>query len=180
MYEEHVWRVYAFCAYRLGDRESAEDLTQLTFEQALRAWSRYDFRRAAVSTWLLRIARNALIDQHRRGRGVILEELDERVLPALAGPEQRFAGSPELIEALARLDDRERDVLALRFGADLRGPEIAQLLGISVANVQQISSRAIRRLRELLEHSGGEVRARRSAGRDGREPAADELEADAT
>ena len=66
VYEEHVWRVYGFLAYRLGDREAAEDLTQATFERALRAWSRYDPARASVATWLLRIAANLLVDHHRR------------------------------------------------------------------------------------------------------------------
>ena len=56
VYEEHVWRVYGFLAYRLRDRDAAEDLTQATFERALRAWSRFDPRRASESTWLIAIA----------------------------------------------------------------------------------------------------------------------------
>lgn len=80
----------------------------------------------------------------------MFEELDERALPRVSGPEERFAGSPELVSALGRLGEREREVLALRYGGDLTGPEIAELLGLSVANVQQISSRALRTLRELL------------------------------
>jgi RNA polymerase sigma-70 factor (ECF subfamily) len=150
VYEDHVWRVYGYLAYRLGgDRETAEDLTQLTFERALRAWSRYDERRASVSTWLLRIAHNAFIDHRRRG-GRDLEELEERVGPLTAGPEDRLGGSPELLEALGKLTRREREVLALRYGGDLNGPEIAALLGLSVGNVQQINSRALRQLREML------------------------------
>ena len=47
-----------------------------------------------------------------------------------------------------RLSRSERGVIALRFGADLRGPEIAELLDMSLANVQQIMSRALRRLRQ--------------------------------
>ena len=142
--------MYGFLAYRLGDRETTEDLTQLTFERALRAWGRYDARRASVATWLLRIAQNALIDHHRR-RGAELEEIDELVLPATPGPEERFAGSPELLAALGQLGEREREVLALRYGDDLSGAEVADLLGLSVPNVQQICSRALRRLRGLLE-----------------------------
>lgn len=149
MYEEQIWRVYGFLAYRLSDRETVEDLTQLTFERALRAWARFDPRRASVGTWLLSIAHHALVDYRRRPRAA-LEELDERVLPTVAGPEERWSGSSELIEAMNSLGDREREVLALRFGGDLTGSEVAQLLGLSVANVQQIGSRALRRLRERL------------------------------
>lgn len=43
------------------------------------------------------------------------------------------------------------EILALRFGADLTGPEIAEVVGLSLANVQQITSRTLRRLRTILE-----------------------------
>jgi RNA polymerase sigma factor (sigma-70 family) len=157
VYEEHVWRVYGFMAYRLADREAAEDLTQVTFERALRAWSRFDRRRASERTWLLAIAHNVLVDHHRRKRPIVLAPIDENALPAVPGPEQRMGGAPELLEALAALSDRDREVLALRYGGDLTGPEIAQLLDLSVANVHQIVSRSLRTLRMGLEHSRGTV-----------------------
>jgi RNA polymerase sigma factor (sigma-70 family) len=144
--------VYGFLAYRLGDRQTTEDLTQATFERALRAWSRFDPRRGSERTWLLAIARNLLIDHHRRDR--LCDQIDERLTAAYDGPEEQILGSPELTEALGRLNDREREVLALRFGGDLSGPQIAQLLDLTLANVQQITSRALRRLRELLEPDG--------------------------
>jgi RNA polymerase sigma factor (sigma-70 family) len=151
MYDEHVWRVYGFLAYRLHDRDLAEDLTQATFERALRAWSRFDPRRASECTWLLAIARNLLIDHYRRDRSGLTEPLDESLAPGVPGPEVRFSVSPELIAALATLSDRDREVLALRFGGDLTGPEIAAILDLSLANVQQIVSRSLRKLRQLLE-----------------------------
>jgi RNA polymerase sigma-70 factor (ECF subfamily) len=151
VYEEHVWRVYGFLAYRLGDPQAAEDLTQTTFERALRAWSRYDPERASVSTWLLSIAANLLIDHRRRDRPVTTPPAGSAEPRTVAGPEERFGGSPALVEALAGLGEREREVLALRYGGDLTGAETAAVLGLSLANVQQINSRALRRLREVLE-----------------------------
>ena len=64
--------------------------------------------------------------------------------------------SSELLGALARLTERDREVLALRFGGDMSGPEIAQLMNLSLANVQQILSRSLRKLRGLLEDAGYE------------------------
>ena len=151
VYDAHVWRVYGFFAYRVRNHELAEDLTQATFERALRAWSRFDPRRASEGTWLLVIARNLLIDYHRRERVILQELLEEHVRGTLPGPEDRFTTSPELISALEQLGEREREVLALRFGGDLNGAEIAAVLELSLANVQQILSRSLRRLRALLE-----------------------------
>ena len=143
--------MYGFLAYRLRDRHTVEDLTQATFERALRAWSRFDPRRASESTWLLTIARNLLIDHHRRDRSGRTDEIDERVLPTVSGPEENYAAFPELAQALLELNDRDREVVALRFGGDLSGPEIAALTGLSLANVQQILSRSLRKLRGLLD-----------------------------
>jgi len=155
VYDEHVWQIHGFLAYRLRDHAAAEDLTQATFEHALRAWSRFDPRRASERTWLLAIARNLLIDHHRRDRSDPQQQIDERLLPMVAGPEERSTISPELQQALAELSDRDREILALRFGGDLTGPEIAELLGLSLANVQQILSRSLRKLRDLLQSPGG-------------------------
>lgn len=150
VYEEHVWRVYGFFAYRVEGRELAEDLTQGTFERALRAWSRFDRRRGSEAAWLIAIARNLLIDHHRRDRSASQEPIDEEAVPTGAGPEERFAASADLIEALKQLTERDREVIALRFGGDLSGPEIAALLHMSLANVQQVLSRSLRKLRDLL------------------------------
>jgi RNA polymerase sigma factor (sigma-70 family) len=163
VYDEHVWRVYGFLAYRLGDRETAEDLTQATFERALRAWSRFDPRRASETTWLLAIARNLLIDHYRRDKSSLTEPIEEDAAPGVPGPEEQLLGSPELLTALGKLSDRDREVLALRFGGDMTGPEIAQLLNLTLANVQQILSRSLRKLRGLLDEAGYENKRAASA-----------------
>ncbi len=159
VYDDHVWRVYGFISYRLRDREVAEDLTQLTFERALRAWSRFDPNRSSETTWLLAIARNLLIDHYRSDRSALNQPLDELSTPTIPGPEERFSGAPRVIEALTQLKDREREILALRFGGDLSGEEIATVLGLSLANVQQIMSRSLRQLRGLLSDMDPEARA---------------------
>ncbi len=61
--------------------------------------------------------------------------------------------SPELAGAISRLGMREREAVALRFGGELRGPEIAEVMGITLANAQQILSRALRKLRRELVRS---------------------------
>lgn len=154
-YDDHVWRVYGFFGYRLRSREEAEDLTQVTFERALKAWGRFDESRASESTWVMTIARNLLVDHYRRTPPP-RESLSEGEFsdPALVTPgpdEQRLGLSPELEAALGTLGQRERELIALRFGAELTGPEIAGLMELSVDNVHQILSRSLRRLRAELD-----------------------------
>jgi RNA polymerase sigma factor (sigma-70 family) len=165
VYDEHVWGVYGYFGYRLRGREMAEDLTQITFENALRSWDRYDPRRGSPLTWLMAIARNVLIDHYRRDRSGRHQRLadDEAATEAVGTepPAEPPGVSPELERALDSLGQRERELVALRFGAELRGPEIAELVGLSLANVQQILSRALRKLRVELEGGEGEPEAQR-------------------
>jgi DNA-directed RNA polymerase specialized sigma24 family protein len=154
-YESYVWDVYGFLAYRTRSHAEAEDLTQETFERALRAWETFDPARGQPKAWLLAIARNAFIDSRRRRssrpRPVAPEGMEE--LPADEGRGPVLGPEPKLADAIGRLGRREREAVALRFGGDLRTAEIAELLGITVANAQQILSRALRRLRSLLEEA---------------------------
>jgi RNA polymerase sigma-70 factor (ECF subfamily) len=159
IYDEHLERVYGFIAYRVASRADAEDLTQKTFERALSHWTEYDRSRGSVTTWLLSIARNAVIDNYRAGshRATVgLDEVAESQLPSVGGPEVGIGVTPELGTALAALGDRERELIALRFGADLNGPQIARVTGLTLSNVQQILSRAMRKLRAALDQPAGE------------------------
>ncbi len=153
VYDGHIWNVYGFFAYRVKRKGDAEDLTQQTFERALRAWSRFDPERAPVGAWLLAIARNLLIDHYRRDDSQRMEALEETPTDQLGTevPAPDLGIEPRLAEALSTLSSRDREIVALRFGGDLSGPEIAELTGLSLANVQQILSRSLRRMRDSLE-----------------------------
>src|ERR1700761_4485668 len=156
VYQDEVWSVYGFFAYRVRSVADAEDLTQQTFERALRAWRRFDPQRSPARTWLLAIARNLLIDHYRAdtsARRQPLDETEEEQLGSeMAGPDLGIDG--DLAEALATLSPRDREIVALRYGGDLTGPEISEMTGLQLANVQQILSRSLRRMRAHLEGGG--------------------------
>lgn len=156
LYDEHVWTVYGFLAYRTASREEAEDLTQVTFEKALKGFARFDRSKASESTWLIAIARNVLVDAHRARSSRPATTFDERALDAAVDERDPLHGievsaDPALWRALEQLGEREREIIALRFGADLDGPAIAEVTGLTLANVQQILSRTLRKLRQELE-----------------------------
>jgi RNA polymerase sigma-70 factor (ECF subfamily) len=155
-YENHIWDVYGYFTYRGMGKADAEDLTQITFERALRAWSGFDPQLASAKTWLLAIAHNAYVDFRRRDRSgrtpsLSSDEVSEGELPSVTGPEPPTELDAPLTAAIRRLSRREREAIALRFGADLRGPDIAEFLDISLANAQQLLSRGLRKIRRELD-----------------------------
>lgn len=153
VYREHVDAVFAFLAYSVG-RDVAEDLTATTFERVIKNWKRYDAARASERTWILSIARNALIDHYRRQAHRRTTSLDEHpvfaeTLAAQHDPIAEALSLDAFASWLRELAPREREVLAMRYGADLSAAEIAGMLELSEANVHQIASRAVKKLRLL-------------------------------
>ncbi len=152
-YAEHAQSLLGFIAYRTGNRSVAEDLLADTFERALRSRRRFDPRKGAEKTWLYTIALNLTRD-HARRAGAEQRAL-ERVgaAPAaesgaeLAAVEQRDA----VMRALDVLSDDEREVVALRYGADLPMREIARATGERVTTVEARVYRSLRKLRATLE-----------------------------
>jgi RNA polymerase sigma factor (sigma-70 family) len=151
LYEAEAQGLFGFLAYRTGDRSLAEDLLADTFERALRSRRGYDRRRGSAKTWLYAIALNLLRDQARRaaaeGRAL------ERVGPAPAGgPELGDAVEHRDVvqRALAKLSAEEREAIALRFGAELTVPEMAEVLGEKLTTMEGRVYRALRKLREAI------------------------------
>lgn len=155
-YVECLPAVYGYFGYRVSSRELAEDLTHDTFERALAAWERFDSERSAVRTWTLAIAGNLLIDHHRRARHRESSPLPDQEHPQppemVVPPLDHDLGiDPGLAVALESLDQRARNLIALRYGGDLTGQEVAEVTGLTLANVQQILSRSLRKLRVELD-----------------------------
>jgi RNA polymerase sigma factor (sigma-70 family) len=152
LYADEAAGLFSFLAYRTGDRALAEDLLADAFERALRARRRFDRQRGSQKTWLYAIALNVLRDHARRqgaearafertgARGDALEDA------ALAGVEDR----EQLARALAGLAPEEREAIALRFGAELTVPEMAEVLGEKLTTMEGRVYRALRKLREAI------------------------------
>ena len=151
--------VYAFVAYRLGPGPEAEDVTSDVFERALRYRDAYDPRRGQPLSWLLGIARRCLADRAAQQRA----ELDSTVVEIAGGEVEADAVRRVTVAAAVnRLDERERELLALRFGADLTARQIGEVVGMKTNAVEVALHRTLGRLRATLEDP-------RSTPRPGRE-----------
>lgn len=155
IYDHYFPRVYNYVRYRVADAQEADDLTAQIFERALVHIGGYCPERAPFAVWLFAIARNAVSDHlraQRRRRWLSLEALRDRT-SADPQPEEsvtRDETRAELLGAVARLSDRERDLIALKFAVGLTNRRISEISGLSESNVGVILYRAVGRLRAEL------------------------------
>ena len=153
LYRDSAGAIFSFVAGMLRDRSAAEEVTAIAFERGFRARTTFDARRGAPRAWMFGIARNAALDELRR-RGRVAELPPE--------PEDRTsAGPPELAEASARrevvlraldkLEQRERELVALRFDGGLSHAEIAEVLDITATNASTMVHRVVTKLRKACD-----------------------------
>lgn len=151
LYRAQVGPVYNYVRYRLGDAE-AEDLTAAVFTRAWDLRSRQDPARGTPEAWLWSMARSMVADQQRWLRRRPEQPLSDDLPSAddLSGEVLRGIAWEQLVQALDRLPEPDRDLIALRFGAGLPHRAIAAELGLTEPACAQRLHRALRRLRAQL------------------------------
>ncbi|MGH3022963.1 MAG: sigma-70 family RNA polymerase sigma factor [Gaiellaceae bacterium] len=153
LYERYGSIVFGMAYRLLGDRQAAEECTQDVFVAVWRAAGAYDPERARVSSWMIAIARNRVVDI---GRGRLArpvepyaelrqgdESPDAAELAAAADSSRRIAA------ALAELPAAQREALTLAYFHGLSHSEIAERLVVPLGTVKGRIRLALDRLRDL-------------------------------
>lgn len=155
-YQELFKPVFAYVLCRVNDRALAEDLCALAWRKAYEKRAFFDARKGGFRQWIFTIARNE-INMHRRlyyvRRFLSLTGFEDGLgdaEPAAADPEPDGGEEERLLKAVARLNGRERDLVALKFYSGLNNREIARQTGLSESNVGTILHRCLRKLREEM------------------------------
>ena len=156
LYRQHVGRVFRTVRSMLRSDAEAEDVTQDAMLTALTSLDRYSPRSGTrFAAWLTTIAVNTTRRRFRRRRPELTAtgELPDVVDPAAdpAGDLDLARQRAALLQALAELEPREREIVSLRYGSDLNATEIAAQLRMEPANVRKILERARVRLGERIE-----------------------------
>jgi len=153
-YRQFFPRVFAYIYGRVYNVHVAEDLAADVFEKA---YVKADSLRNddAFSTWLFTIARNVVISHARKaGRETVVDhDVLKAIAPSIGSVESEILMREEASEVaglLRQFPQREQDVVALKFDAELSNPQIAHIMDISEANVRVILFRTLRRLREMM------------------------------
>ena len=159
VYQEQLLGVWRYVRSRVSDYHEAQDITGEVFTRAWRSWPGFDPQRGAVGAWLFRIAQRCVVDwQRKRLGGNVPATVPWDMLEGRAGEDGE---SPEvavlqrevlqrLSVALAGLNERERECVALRFAAGLKMTEVGQVLGVSTGAAKMIISRALSKLADNL------------------------------
>lgn len=154
LYRRYAPELFGFATSALGDRELAEEVVQDVFAQLWRHAQDYDQRRASVRTWLYAIARNRIIDAHRRAAARPKRADNEDSLDTAAEMDAALDHAVlrwQVTTALARLSPAHREVIRLAHYGGLTMREIAERTGVPLGTVKSRTSYALRHLRLIFE-----------------------------
>jgi len=153
LYRESYPIVYNYVRVRMSDDSATEDVVSEAFLLAARFFDRYDPTRAKFSTWVVKIAINCMKGHWRKTRPTAaLEDVPESafaIVDDYSGMDDR-----ELVSKLLdTLDDRERELVLMKYRDGKRNVEIAEEMGMNASTVSTVLSRAVARMRETYERS---------------------------
>lgn len=159
IFETYSKRVYNYIYYRINCHYTAEDLMSKVFEKAMLNIDSYSDKKAPFEVWLFAIAKNILNDHFRSLKKHTLFSLDiiKDLVSKQPGPEDaviKEETNDKLLNSLIVLNEKERHIIALKFGANLKNKEIGELLSISSDNVGVMLFRAIKKLKIQMEREG--------------------------
>jgi RNA polymerase sigma-70 factor, ECF subfamily len=161
LYDRYVEQVYQFIYRRVKDHTIAEDITARVFFRALESLPRFEWRGIPFGGWLTRIAANLIHDHAGDAqRHVSLRaRADDGMDMATPGPsiEEQYVdrqASSMLWQTVAALPMSEQQVVVYRFARDMSVREIATAMGRTEGAVKQLLFRAVKRLRQQLQHRG--------------------------
>ncbi|MDZ4230055.1 MAG: sigma-70 family RNA polymerase sigma factor [Candidatus Veblenbacteria bacterium] len=154
LYEQHVARVYRFVYFKTWHRETAEDLTSVTFMKALEKIGSYAADKGNFSSWLYRIAQNTVIDHYRATKPTVdLDQVFNLASRQNVGEEVQHQLTLEQVKVyFTSLPPEVQELLIMRLWQDMTYQEIAEVTGKSEGALKMATSRALRNLRAAVPH----------------------------
>ncbi|MBI2859050.1 MAG: sigma-70 family RNA polymerase sigma factor [Chloroflexi bacterium] len=157
LYEEHFDKVFRYIALRVRDRCEVEDMTQQVFVKAFEALPAFRWRGAPFAAWLLRIARNQIVDAQRKSGKQAKTPLEDVILfsnqDVEKDVEQKLAVET-VAKAARQLTQSQQDVLALRFASEMSIGETAKIMGKNEGAIKALQHSAVNALRRVLRQDG--------------------------
>jgi RNA polymerase sigma-70 factor, ECF subfamily len=153
LYERYFPKIYNYAFMQMGDVHAAEDLASDVMLKMIESIQKYSFRGLPFGAWVFRIARNRLIDLHRRRKRRGEVDLSETLSTALANPQvlaERALERGQLQIALKHLTDEQRQVIVLKFIEGFDNRSVGKIMGRSEGAIKSLQHRALGALRRIL------------------------------
>jgi RNA polymerase sigma-70 factor (ECF subfamily) len=153
LYEKYYPKIYNYAFMQMGDAQASEDLASDVMLKMIESIHKYTFRGLPFGAWVFRIARNRLIDLHRRRRRRGEVDLSSGLSSALASPQalaERALERGQIQVALKHLTDEQRQVIVLKFIQGFDNRSIGQIMGRSEGAIKSLQHRALGALRRVL------------------------------
>ena len=155
LYDQHLPKIYRFVFLKVGRKQDAEDITQQVFISAWQNMAAYEIKGFPLSSWLYRIAGNAVIDYYRTAKATIsIEQVPEENLSENSDEETKIDTAINISTvraALAKLEHDQQNVILMKFVEELSNKEIADALGKTEGAVRVIQHRALKQLKAKLD-----------------------------
>ena len=151
LYSRYADDVRRFVQSIVRDHHAAEDITHDVFAKLMRAIQKYEEREVPFAAWIMRVARNAALDNVRSRRQIPVEEV---WISEDSDEQTSLEYTISLKEALADLPESQRQVLVLRHIGGLSPNEIAERLGKTEASIQGLHHRGRAALKVSLRELG--------------------------
>ncbi len=151
--------IFRYIAFRVGDHQTAEDLTSEVFTRFLNAVRDRSAPQNTLRGWLYRVASNVVADHHRVKYRVKQVELNDDIKSNVVDPAQALSNKQmlaELSDAVAELTEDQQNVISLRFGYEMSIKDVAKVMGKSEGAVKQLQARAVAALSRKMA-GGGEL-----------------------
>ncbi len=149
LYRESYDSVYGSVLFRLRDEEIARDITADAFLRAARFFDSFDSSKAKFSTWVNAIARNCIIDYHRKNKEhAPIESVPESTFATEADHAQAVADADLARRLLAVLDEDDREIVFMKFCEDSTNADIARRLNMNPSTVATRVQRALAKMRD--------------------------------
>lgn len=155
LYDRYLPPIYRFVFIKVGRKQDAEDIAQQVFASAWQNIEGFEFKGFPFSSWIYRIASNAVIDYYRTYKGnVSIDAVSEEHFSEESDNETRVDHAINMSAvrvALTRLEPDQQSVLLMKFVEDLSNKEIADALGKTEGAVRVIQHRALKQLKTHID-----------------------------
>lgn len=156
LFDHYFPLVHKYVLYRINDPQTTDDLVSQVFEKVFKNLNQYKPIQAPFGSWIFGIARHAVSDYFRsqkRIRWFSFERFPQLAAndPPLEVTTVRTEVDHQILCALGKLPDREKDLISLKFASGLNNRQIARLTGLSESHVGVIIYRALQLLRKSLD-----------------------------